>query len=50
MEEKSAQQCLVLSEAQLAALEKAREEKQAVGQIETHHPGYLGAQHTYLCG
>lgn len=47
---KSAEEGLVLSESQLTALEKAKEEKQAVGEIETHHPGYLGAQDTYYVG
>ena len=32
------------------ALEKAKEEKKAQGEIETHHPGYLGAQDTYYLG
>src|ERR1043166_1235192 len=50
LEEKSAKEGLVLSESQLTALEKAREEKQAIGEIETHHPGYLGAQDTYYVG
>jgi len=50
LEEKSAQEGLVLSEAQLTALERAKEEKQALGEIETHHPGYLGAQDTYYVG
>jgi len=31
-------------------LEKAKEEKQAHGEIETYHPGYLGAQDTYYVG
>ena len=39
LEQKSAAEGLVLSEEQLTALEKAREEKQAHGEIETHHPG-----------
>ncbi len=50
LEEKSASEGLVLSEAQLTALEKARVEKQALGEIETHHAGYLGAQDTYYVG
>lgn len=50
LEQKSAAEGLVLSEDQVAALEKAREEKQAHGEIETHHPGYLGAQDTYYVG
>lgn len=50
LEKKSAEEGLVLSESQLVALEKAREEKQAQGEIETHHPGYLGAQDTYYVG
>ena len=50
LEEKAAKEHLILSEAQLQALEKAKEEKQAHGEIETHHPGYLGAQDTYYVG
>lgn len=50
LEQKSAAEGLVLSEDQVAALEKAKEEKQAHGEIETHHPGYLGAQDTYYVG
>lgn len=50
LEKKSAEEGLVLSESQLIALERAREEKQAQGEIETYHPGYLGAQDTYYVG
>lgn len=31
-------------------IEKAKQEKKAHGEIETHHPGYLGAQDTYYVG
>ena len=34
----------------MAALEKAKREKEAHGEIETEHPGYLGAQDTYYVG
>ena len=37
-------------EDQLRALERAREEKEAHGEIETEHPGYLGCQDTYYVG
>ena len=47
---KIAQDGLILTEDQLRALEKAREEKQAHGEIETEHPGYLGCQDTYYVG
>ncbi len=40
-------QSMILTEAQVAALEKAKQEKEAHGEIETEHPGYLGAQDTY---
>lgn len=45
-----ANQSMVLTEAQVAALEKSRQEKEAQGEIETEHPGYLGAQDTYYVG
>ncbi len=50
LEAKVAQEGLILTEEQLKALEKAKEEKQAHGEIETLHPGYLGAQDTYFVG
>ena len=50
LEAKVSQEGLLLTEAQVAALERAKEEKKAAGEIETHHPGYLGAQDTYYVG
>lgn len=50
LEAKVAQEGLILSEDQIRAMEKAREEKEAHGEIETAHPGYLGAQDTYYVG
>jgi transposase InsO family protein len=50
LEAKAAQEHLVLTEDQVRVLERAREEKQAHGEIETEHPGYLGAQDTYYVG
>src|SRR5438477_6959239 len=50
LEAKAAQEHLVLTEDQLRAMERAREEKEAHGEIETAHPGYLGTQDTYYVG
>lgn len=50
LEAKAAQESFILSEEQLQSLEKAKEEKQALGEIETEHPGYLGAQDTFYVG
>lgn len=50
LEKQVAETGKVLTEAQLRALEKAKDEKTAWGEIETEHVGYLGAQDTFYVG
>ena len=50
LEAKVAQEGIILTESQLQALEKAKVEKQAAGEIETEHPGCLIAQDTFYVG
>ena len=50
LEKKSAAEGILLTEEQLRCLEKAKLEKEAHGEIETEHPGYLGSQDTYFVG
>lgn len=40
----------VLTEAQVVALERKRDDDVACGEIETAHPGYLGSQDTFYVG
>jgi hypothetical protein len=50
LEAKVNQEGIILTEEQLAALEKIKTAKEAHGEIETYHPGFLGSQDTYLVG
>jgi hypothetical protein len=50
LEEKVAKEGGILTERQLQALEKKKEKLEAIGEIETLFPGYLGSQDTYYVG
>lgn len=50
LEARMAQDGIILTEAQMIALERKKEKREALGEIETEHPGYLGAQDTYYVG
>ena len=50
LEEKMAKENLILTEAQVQALEKKKEDDLVSGEIETAHPGYLGSQDTFYVG
>jgi transposase InsO family protein len=50
LEARVAQDGIILTEAQIIALERKKEKMEAHGEIETEHPGYLVSQDTYYVG
>ena len=50
LEKQVLKQGIVLSDAQVAALERKQDDDLAHGEIETAHPGYLGSQDTFYVG
>lgn len=46
----AADKSLILTEAQIIALEKKKQDDEVCGEIETAHPGYLGSQDTFYVG
>ena len=50
LEAKVAAEGILLTDNQVAALERKKLDDEACGEIETHHPGYLGSQDTVYVG
>ncbi len=50
LEAKVAEDGIILTEAQVQALEKKKLDDEAWGEIDTAHPGYLGSQDTFYVG
>lgn len=50
LEKKVAEEGILLTESQIVALERKKDDDLACGEIETAHPGYLGSQDTFYVG
>lgn len=50
LEKQVSEQGIILTDSQVAALEKKKYDDEACGEIETAHPGYLGSQDTFYVG
>lgn len=50
LEKRVAEEGIILTEAQVQALERKKQDDEVSGEIETHHPGYLGSQDTFYVG
>ncbi|WDP88321.1 MAG: IS481 family transposase [Desulfobacter sp.] len=50
LEKRMADEKMILTETQVQALERKKQDDAAHGEIETFHPGYLGSQDTFYVG
>ena len=50
LEDKVEKEGIILSDDQVATLEKKKQYDEACGEIETHQPGYLGSHDTFYVG
>jgi transposase InsO family protein len=50
LEKKIAEEGIILTDSQIRALERKKQDDEACGEIETEHPGYLGSQDTFYIG